>query len=279
MNKVADINSEVLDSGEGLDPFFWEDGDHFVPSRAAYGGWGANSLNGKVIVGLLGHEIEHRHGEDGMRATRLTVDLFKLARAVPGRVETRIIRDGRRIRVVEADYIIDDQITARATCQFLRTSENAPGEIWSSPNWNVPCPQDVPVDTRSQTKRLWDMRSIGGEFRKSYGQRKVWVSELRDIVAGREMTPFSRAAATADFASPLSNFSEHGLGYINSDVTLYLNRLPVGPWIGMEVSHHHAFDGISVSECRMYDEDGPIGLSAVSALAQLGKRDLPSGKK
>ena len=53
------------------------------------------------------------------------------------------------------------------------------------------------------------------------------MSEVRDLVEGMPLTPFVRVAVAADFASPWANAGEQGLGYINSDVTLYLHR-PAG---------------------------------------------------
>jgi Thioesterase-like superfamily len=80
--------------------------------------------------------------------------------------------------------------------------------------------------------------------------------------------PFVHVATGADFASPFANAGDHGLGYINSDVTLYLHRLPVTRWIGFEVVNHHATEGVAIGECWLYDEKGPIGTSTVAALAQ-----------
>jgi Thioesterase-like superfamily len=70
------------------------------------------------------------------------------------------------------------------------------------------------------------------------------------------------------FRQPFANAGDQGLGYINSDVTLYLHRLPVTRWIGFDVVNHHASDGIAIGECWLYDEKGPIGTSTVAALAQ-----------
>ena len=94
------------------------------------------------------------------------------------------------------------------------------------------------------------------------------MSEVRDLVEGTPLTPFVRVAVAADFASPFANAGDQGLGYINSDVTLYLHRLPVKEWIGFEVVNHHATDGIAIGECWLYDQQGPIGTSTVAALAQ-----------
>jgi hypothetical protein len=56
---------------------------------------------------------------------------------------------------------------------------------------------------------------------------------------------------------------------------MYLTRLPRTPWIGFDVVDHHADDGIAFGECRMYDEDGPIGASSVCALAQSRRPVVP----
>jgi len=82
------------------------------------------------------------------------------------------------------------------------------------------------------------------------------------------LTPFVRAALASDFASPFANASDKGLGYINSDATLYLHRELKGEWVGMEVTNHHATDGVAIGECFVYDIEGPIGTAAVAALAQ-----------
>ena len=66
------------------------------------------------------------------------------------------------------------------------------------------------------------------------------MSEVRELVEGTPMSPFVHVATGADFASPFANAGDQGLGYINSDVTLYLHRLPVTRWIGFDVVNHHA---------------------------------------
>jgi hypothetical protein len=158
---------------------------------------------------------------------------------------------------------------ARASCQLLRKTENAPGNVWSPPNWDAPKPSDIPkpTDPRLGMNGKWTTRPIVGHM-GSLGPRRLWMSEVRELVEGVPMSPFVHVATGADFASPFANAGDHGLGYINSDVTLYLHRLPVTPWVGFDVVNHHATDGIAIGECWLYDEKGPIGTSTVAALAQ-----------
>src|SRR6266436_3746498 len=250
-------------------PFLTQDNGAFIPTSVANGPWDAKSLHGRVIIGLLAFVIEQRHGGEDFVPARLTVDMFRLPGFAPIEVKTRLIRDGLRIRVVEAEFFSGGASMARASCQLLRKTENAPGNVWSPPNWDVPQPADIakPTDPRLGMNGKWTTRPITGHM-GSLGPRRLWMSEVRELVEGVPMSPFVHVATGADFASPFANAGDHGLGYINSDVTLYLHRLPVTRWIGFEVVNHHATDGIAIGECWLYDEKGPIGTSTVAALAQ-----------
>jgi Thioesterase-like superfamily len=255
-------------------PFFTRDRDAFIPTKAANGPWDPNSLHGRVIVGLLAFEIEQRHGADDFVPARLTVDMFRLPTMAPIEVKTRIVRDGLRIKVVEAEFFSAGVSMARASCQLLRKTESPQGNVWSPPNWDAPAPSDIPAptDPRLGMNGKWTTRPIVGAM-GSLGPRRLWMSEVRDLVEGKALTPFVRVAVAADFASPFANAGDHGLGYINSDVTLYLHRLPVKEWIGFEVVNHHSTDGVAIGECFLYDQEGPIGTSTVAALAQ--RKQMP----
>jgi hypothetical protein len=114
---------------------------------------------------------------------------------------------------------------------------------------------------------MWEIRPITGAM-GTRGPRRLWMREVRELVSGVRLTPFVRAALASDFASPFANAGDKGLGYINSDATLYLHREMEGEWIGMEVVNHQATDGVAIGECFIYDIKGPIGTASVAALAQ-----------
>src|SRR5436309_2348815 len=85
---------------------------------------------------------------------------------------------------------------------------------------------------------------------------------------------FRHAAMVADFTNPFANSGSNGLEFINADITLYLHRDPDGPWIGMETADHQSAAGIAIAECRLYDQHGPIGRSAVCAVANRRLRPM-----
>jgi hypothetical protein len=251
-------------------PFFAKRGDAFIPNQVSNGPWDPNSMHGRVVVGLLAHVIEERHGADEFVPARLTVDMYRLPDVLtPVEVTTKLARDGKRIKVVEAEFFSGGTSMARASCQLLRRTENAPGNVWSPASWDAPLPDTIPAptDPRLGMNGKWTTRPIAGHM-GSLGPRRLWMSEVRELVEGTPMSPFVHVATGADFASPFANAGDQGLGYINSDVTLYLHRLPVTRWVGFDVVNHHASDGIAIGECWLYDEKGPIGTSTVAALAQ-----------
>ena len=253
-----------------IEPFFTRDGGHFVPTPVSRGPWDPKSLHGRVVVGLLGREIERLVTDPDFIPARLTVDMYRLPDLSPVEVKTSIVRDGGRIKVIDAEFFSAGTSMARATCQLLRRTQNPEGTVWSPPNWDAPKPADSPEpeDRRGGMGGMWATRPISGGFGTPGGRREMWMSEVRELIGGEPLTPFSRVALAADFASPFANAGDKGLGYINSDVTLYLHRLPATEWVGFEVVNHQATAGVAIGECFLYDEEGPIGSSTVTALAQ-----------
>jgi hypothetical protein len=250
-------------------PFFVRQDSAYTANRVSAGPWDPNSLHGRVVIGLLAHEIETRHGSPDFVPARLTVDMYRLPGFDRMEVTTRSVRDGKRIKVIDAEFFSGGTSMARAMCQLLRRAASPEGTVWSPPNWSVPEPGAIepPADRRSALGGMWEIRPITGAM-GTLGPRRLWMREVRELVSGVRLTAFVRAALASDFASPFANASDKGLGYINSDATLYLHREMEGEWLGMEVVNHQATDGVAIGECFIYDIEGPIGTASVAALAQ-----------
>ena len=247
--------------------FFRRSEDHYLPNPVAAGPWRAQSLIGRIVVGLLAHEIEARHFLPGFIPARLTVDLYRLPDFSPIQIVTRVLRDGGRIKLIEAEFLSGGVSAARACCQLLKRTAQPPGTVWTPPDWDAPPPSDALPHFEPKDKWRWSVLSIEGGF-GALGPKKAWLRDYRALVACAPLTPFVRAAQAADFVSPWCHASDAGQRYINSDVTLYLQRLPVGEWIGLHVTDHQATYGVAVGNCSFYDEEGPIGFGAAAALAQ-----------
>jgi hypothetical protein len=250
------------------EPFFIREGSAFIPQAGCRGPWDPKSLNGRVVIALCGFQIEQSHALAEFMPARLTVDMYRLPGFAPIEVTTRVVRNGARIKVIDAEFVSEGVSYARATSQWLKRSQNSEGNVWSPPSWEVPAPETLPEPESGQGPMM-TMRRIVGAI-GTFGQKRVWLRETRALVAGTPLTPFMRAAISADLANPFANSGDRGLGYINSDVTLYLHRLPAGEWIGLEVVNHHATDGVAIGQVVLYDRTGAIGTSSVCGPAQRG---------
>ena len=93
------------------------------------------------------------------------------------------------------------------------------------------------------------------------------------MVAGEEPSALQRALAAADFGNGVSAALDWSAwAFINPDLTVYLEREPVGPWVGLDAQTRVGPDGIAVAESVLHDERGRIG-RAVQALLVEPRRD------
>lgn len=248
-------------------PYFDEDGDLLAPRPDARGPWSADMLAGRVVSGLLARAIEREFGDPAFQIARLTVDLFRSPPLKPVAATARAVREGNRIRVVDASLSCDGVEVARASAVMLRRGEQPEGQVWRPPDWEMPPPDASDA-----------MPSFSGRPRLQPGEaqperRRTWTRDRGQLVAGEEQSPFVRVALAADLTNPFANSGTEGLRFINADITLYIDRLPQGDWIGFEVANHQSAAGVAIGACTLYDERGPIGQSAVCALAN---RPLPA---
>jgi hypothetical protein len=246
--------------------FYRAEGDVYHPNPVSAGPWRADSLMGRVVVGLLGFEIERRYLEPDLIPARLTVELHRLPDFSPISIVTHVVRGGGRIRIVEAEFVSNGESMAKATCQLLRRTETPPGRVWTPSDWDAPPPEAI-ATPEAFANWKWSLRPIAGGV-GHVGLKRMWMQDYRELVAGTPLTPFAQAALAADFVSPFSTIGDRGAGYINTDVTLYLQRLPEQGWVGFEVTDHQASAGVALGQCRLYDKLGPIGFAANAAIAQ-----------
>jgi hypothetical protein len=245
--------------------FFTRTADGFLGTPAARSPWNTQRLHGRVINGMLAYAIEAACGDPEFLPARLTTDLYRIPEYGPIRVETRIVRDGRRIKVIDAEFFSGDVSAARASCQLLRRSAPPAGLIWSPPAWDVPAPSDLPQPPPTAPGPVGTSITISAEPGQ---RRRRWFGETHALIEGEPISPFARVAMACDMTNGIANGSDKGVVYINSDISLFLQREPRGEWIGFDGMDHQASDGIAVGTCRLYDLEGPIGTTTVCSIAQ-----------
>lgn len=247
--------------------YFLSDGDALVPQAHSHGPWSTDMLHGRLLGGLAARAVEQLGGGEPFVPARLTVDLFKVAPMQPVTVRAEVVREGRRIRVIDASLHCAGHAVARASAVLLRGGEAPPGNVWKPAPWQVPHPETLDATGLSKAEAAaWEFRVMYEGF-ESADRAAVWTRERAPLVDDEPLSPFVRTALSADVASPLANSGDDGLHFINADFSLSMSRLPQGEWIGLEALQHQADGGIALGACTLYDLSGPFATSTTVALA------------
>lgn len=258
---------------DGADALFVRDGDDYVATHLTQGPWNPAHQHGGPVSALLAHLVERTPTLVPMRCGRLTVDLM---RAVPvGRLTgvTRVVREGKRVQVVEAALCHDGTEVARASALRIRVGASA--DALDHPRRPDESPPPPPAGAEESVLAraglpvpgfllALDMHRVTGGLGLG-APACTWFRLHVPVVAGEPLTPFERLAAMADFTSGTANFLPvDRWSSINADISLYVLREPVGDWIAVDAVAHVAADGIGHSEARLYDGHGLVGTGATA---------------
>lgn len=254
--------------------YFVSDGDVLLPDQAAQGPWG-QTISGHVVGGILARSLEQAGSGPGLQPARLTVDLLRPTAIEPVEVRTTVRRDGRRIRLVDAELVQNGVVVSRASAVFLRRGEQPSGDVWSAPITMPPLPPDpgpLPDDVMMYVWGYGGDGMSGGamgfaEWHDAAGPKYAWIRQVRPLVAGETSSPFVEVAMAGDATSALTHWGTGGLRYINADYTLTLTRLPVGDYIGLAALVHSSHDGVASGAAAVFDAQGPIGNAITVGLA------------
>jgi hypothetical protein len=103
-----------------------------------------------------------------------------------------------------------------------------------------------------------EIRFVAGAF--GGGPSTAWFRLRHPLVAGEQPSPLQRLAAAGDFGNGISAvLSWDEYLFIDPDLTLYVDRDPVGEWICLQSQTTLAPDGIGTAESVLFDERGRIG--------------------
>ncbi len=239
--------------------------DVFEPTPSAAGYWGEGLLSGPAVAGLAAYTLEERFGDPAFQPARFTIDLLKPAVQAPIRVQTRVIRAGKRAHYAECDVLQGDWIVAQATLVQYRRSAAPQGAGWATAADFVP-----------PTGAAGDVVFVGsdeagwtpmGENHQNTSRKRAYYRGL-EVIDGKEVSPFVRSVIVSEAATNLvAHLGTAGIGYINGDLTVALSRLPVSEFIGVQADSQWAADGVSVGNATLFDDAGPFGTAMVTALA------------
>lgn len=252
---------------------FLVDGERFVPTRQAQGPWDPRALHGGAPAALLAEAFEHHEPAPGLQIARMGFELLRPIPFASLRIETRIVRAGRRVQELAAELHADlDDGGAQLICRAgaLRVAQ-VPDGLPELPE-SARSLERMPGPEEGEAVRFALNDDAGDSFAasamemrwlddpKALGPGRVWMRLRHPLVPGGQTSSLARLAATADFGNGISaSLPFDRFVFINADLTIHLHRQPQGEWIGMDARTLLHGGGTALSESVLHDLDGPVG--------------------
>lgn len=259
---------------------YQRDADAFVGTGATRSSWHANGQSGGAVLALLGHVLEDVPTLTPMSLTRLTVDIV---RPVPVgerlHVTPKVVREGKKIQVVELTVSTDHLECTRARALRIRDSDLGsagvplpPSTTDTDPAAGLPPPEELAgVEHR---EGVADFLRFGAECRRTPapvdGLHGLWLRMRIPVVAGEPVRATSRATLPMDCVNLIGvEGLVRGVSMINADVSAHVFRMPRGEWVAMtgHTYFNHAV-GHGMSMATMSDHQGVFGVSSTSQILQ-----------
>ncbi len=258
------------------DSFYVPDGDRFVSSELTRGPWDPDFQHAGPPAALLGREIERLEDAEDFQVARISFEIMRAVPIAPLRVRARVTRPGRRVQLVEGSLSDEDGEVMRVTAWRLRT---APVELPELPDSEQPPPGPesaepggfIATGHEVGYHTAMEYRFLEGAFTE-LGPAKVWMRMRHPLVAAEQPSPLQRVLTAADSGNGVSvTLDWTRFLFINVDLSVYLERMPVGEWVCLDAVTRPQRNGIGVADTLLLDERGRIGRGLQSLL--IGERD------
>jgi hypothetical protein len=243
----------------------------------ANAGWYEEGQHGGALAALVaGHVEDHVPVLADMQVSRLTMELFRVVPLVPLRIETEIVREGKRIQHTRASvFDHEGTLLSIVNVQRLRVVDLPVPEDSAPPPSNLPGPEEITrvvgegwgIGVPGKTmfhRHAMEIREVEGGFGEA-GPGTVWMRLTTPIIAGREISPLQRVVATADFGNGISRSLDMAFWvFMNPDLTVHVARYPEGDWIALSAVSTYGNHGRGLATGALWDTSGWLGRSTQS---------------
>ena len=250
-------------------PVFEGSDGRFVATELGRGPWDPGALHRGAPAALLMRAFENLPAAEGLGVARVTYEFLRPVPVGPLGVRAEVVRPGRRVQLLEGSIDADgvEVVRARALQVQVADAGGAGGADTPAP----PGPEHGgPRKLRAPHRPMFapdaiEIRFVDGAW--GGGPCTAWFRLVSPIVAGETPTPLQSLAAAGDFGNGISaTLSWDDYLFINPDLTIYVEREPVGQWICLESVTRISARGIGVAESVLFDHRGRVGRATQALL-------------
>ncbi|OZM72974.1 TesB-like acyl-CoA thioesterase 5 [Amycolatopsis antarctica] len=253
--------------------FFVPAGDgRFTATPHAAGPWTPEAQHFGPPSALLVRALEQQPADRPTLLARVTIEI--LGPAPVGTeltVRSALDRPGRSVELLSAELAAAGRTIARASAWRFTTSDS--GEV--AVGGAAPLP---PVADAEPTG--WP-EGWGGGYLEAMewlavrgapdqpGPASAWVRQRVALVDGEDPTPLQRLFTVADSGNGVSNrLDPRAWWFINSELTVHIQRPPEGEWIGLDAATVVGPHGVGTAHSVLHDTAGQVGFGAQTLLVR-----------
>lgn len=249
-----------------FDAFYERDGDLFRATELTRGPWDPGAQHAGPPAALLGYALEGLPESEEFQVGRVTFEILRSVPIAPVRVQAQVVRPGRRVQMLEAELSdAEGEVLMRVRGWRIRTDEvDVPPEAMVVTEPPLPPEEGVeaeffPTGQEHGYHSAMEVNFVEGRFVEP-GPATVWLRMRQPLVAGEEPTPLQRTLVVADVGNGVSaSLDFRRFLFINVDLTVQLERMPEGEWVGVDAVTLPQPHGVGTAESVLFDRRGRIG--------------------
>jgi hypothetical protein len=242
--------------------------DTYVATPATAGPWDQAAQHGGPPSALAAWAISQHEPTDGQRLARVTIDILRPVPLGKLTARTRTVRPGRRITLLETVLESDGQEVLHARGWRIAFPGGPvpvipdlvpPPALLPPAGGETQWPDRLPHAHTAGYLSAIEWRFVDGGFGSS-GPGLAWNRPRIPLLAGQDSPPICQALLVADSGSGVSAVLDaaHYL-FINVDLTVTLQRDPVGEWLLLDSVTTTGDQGSGVAQTVLSDQRGRCG--------------------
>ncbi|QFU90645.1 thioesterase family protein [Amycolatopsis sp. YIM 10] len=247
----------------------------FAPTEHTAGPWSPDAQHFGPPSALLVRSLEEVPATRESRLARVTVEILGPAPLTELTVRARVERPGRSVELLSAELSAEDKVVARASAWRLVTSDSTEVIAGGAEPLPVPPERAGPADWPEHWLgadrgylAATEWRSVRGSM-VDPGPAAVWVRQRVALVGGEKPSPLQRLFAVADSGNGVSNYLDpRRWWFINTELTVHIQREPAGEWIGLDARTVVGPDGIGTATSELHDQGGQVATGAQALLVR-----------
>ena len=259
------------------EPLFRRADNTFHPTALTTGPWRPDAMHGGPPAALVGRAIDALR-EPGEHIARVNVELLRPVPLEPLTVHARRDQVSRRVTHVNVEISTGSKVVVSGRGLLLAVTP-MPEPAWRPADRVLPQLAEATtvappawasgdhVPTTYHQHAVEHRMPAGSAFGEP-GDATSWVRLLHPLVEHEAVSPICRVLAAADFGSGISAVyrAANGVGLINADLSVALERLPRGEWVRVSAETTVDASGSALCVSELGDEEGVIGVATQGLL-------------